>query len=96
MEELINFGHTTYNGAMVLRSSKYICNRCFALFNFENPLAVQSLSEHHLQLNYFLTLSVLLKAAEQSGFYEVRLLKSFSDFIQDPQAWMQKRGFNYK
>lgn len=92
VEELVNFAETTCNSALHLRKLGFQVGDAATILTYENPVAIARLSENDIDLVSLMTLDELLSVAEIDGMYEVHLVRSYREFLEDPLGWQSARG----
>ncbi len=92
-EELVNFAQTTGNSKKVLEDEGYIATHAGTLLHYENPEAIKTITEEGLTLIWVARLNRVLEVAGNIGTFSPRAIDDFQEFLRDPKAWQESRGF---
>lgn len=92
VEELVNFAQTTCNGAESLRDAGFEVTHAATIFFYNNPEAIEALSQHEIEMVCLLTLSEVLTTAERHRTHSSKDIEDYRDFLKDPLGWQAKRG----
>lgn len=92
VEELVNFAQTTCGSAVIVRDHGFKVTHAATILFYLNPVGIESLREHEVELIYLFTLPELLDVAEKYNTHSVRLIDDFRDFLSDPMKWQETRG----
>lgn len=93
VEELVNFAQSTTNSAVGLREIGYQVHSAATILHYENPIALQKLRENDISVIKLTSLPVLLSVAEEGGFFDGRAIDDYKNYLRDPLAWQEQRGY---
>ena len=96
-EELVNFAGTTTNGVLYERNEKdRIVEDAATILFYQNPVAIAKLKKHNINLHWAIGLrDDLLPFAVKEGFFSQRLVDKYFEFLNNPEDWNLKRGFEF-
>lgn len=92
-EELVNFAQTTCNSRLVLAEEGYPATHAGTILHYENPEAVAKLNQENLTLVALVRLRTVLEVAEETGRFSRTAVADYREFLQNPKAWQEARGF---
>lgn len=92
VEELVNFAQTTCNSALICRDYGYCVTNAATILFYLNPVGIESLKKHEVDLTYLFSLPELLDVAEKYGTHPIRRIDDYRDYLVDPMRWQEVRG----
>ncbi len=95
VEELVNFAVTTCNGVAYERGLGRTVTDAACILCYENPVAIQRLRENHIELHYPISLPEILHFGGQEHLLQSQAVDSYMQFLEDPRAWNESRGFQF-
>ena len=95
VEELINYAETTTNGILHERAKGRIAEDVACILFYNNPVAIDRLQRHNIMVHYVMTLEDLLTQAEVMGYYDVKLIDQYREYLINPQAWHERKGYEF-
>jgi len=95
VEELVNFAQTTCNSALIVRQHGFIVTHGATFLFYLNPVGIESLKNHEMELVYLFTLPQLLDVAEKCNTHPSRLIDDYRSFLEDPTKWQETRSLTH-
>jgi len=97
VEELVNFAETTTNGVLYERAKKgRIVEDAATILFYQNPVAIERLKKYKINLHWIIGLrDDLLPFAIQENFFTKKAVQGYYEFLDNPQEWNIKRGFEF-